>query len=159
MKPKEDVFPLYLDKFKDIVNKGYLVTPRCKRVPDKLRGLVDQIKSMENRLRSLENDLGERAEEEGEVWKLRDDLFQLRQLKNELVELKPSVEPSIPESEDFIRSLFDYFGVEKPGDIRMVYNGTSCGLNKAVWAPNFGCPLLRQQQEPWGTIIVLWIKI
>ena len=39
--------------------------------------------------------------------------------------------------ESFIQSLFNYFGVEKPGDIRMVYNSTSCGLNKAVWAPIF----------------------
>ena len=41
----------------------------------------------------------------------------------------------------------DYFGVPKgigPDetilDIRLVYNGTSCGLNEAVWAPNFWLP-------------------
>ena len=40
-----------------------------------------------------------------------------------------------------IKSLFDWFGVPKgDSDIRMVYNGTSCGLNEAVWAPNFWLP-------------------
>ena len=41
----------------------------------------------------------------------------------------------------------DYFGVPKgiePDgtilDIRLVYNRTSCGLNEAVWAPNFWLP-------------------
>ena len=28
-------------------------------------------------------------------------------------------------------------------DIRMVYNGTSCGLNAAIWSPHFGLPLVR----------------
>ena len=40
-----------------------------------------------------------------------------------------------------INSLFDWFGVPKgDNDIRMVYNGTSCGLNAAVWAPSFWLP-------------------
>ena len=26
----------------------------------------------------------------------------------------------------------------------MVYNGTGCGLNEAVWAPHFGLPTVRQ---------------
>ena len=38
---------------------------------------------------------------------------------------------------DFVLSLFDFFHVEKSDDIRMIYNGTSCGLNDSVWAPNF----------------------
>jgi hypothetical protein len=41
---------------------------------------------------------------------------------------------------DFIRSLMDFFEVEKDSDIRLVYNGTSCGLNDALWAPNFWLP-------------------
>ena len=28
-------------------------------------------------------------------------------------------------------------------DWRMVYNGTSCGLNRALWAPHFGLPTMR----------------
>ena len=39
-----------------------------------------------------------------------------------------------------IRSLADYFDVKKDDDIRMVYNRTSCGLNWALWAPNFWLP-------------------
>ena len=40
-----------------------------------------------------------------------------------------------------IESLTDYFDVPKgPTDIRMVYNGTSSGLNDALWAPNFWLP-------------------
>jgi hypothetical protein len=31
----------------------------------------------------------------------------------------------------------DFFEVDKDSDIRLVYNGTSCGLNDALWAPNF----------------------
>jgi hypothetical protein len=45
-----------------------------------------------------------------------------------------------PEDAAFIKSLMDYFDVEKGSDIRMVYNGTSCGLNDALWAPNFFLP-------------------
>ena len=41
---------------------------------------------------------------------------------------------------DLIKSFADYFDVEKDDDIRMVYNGTSCGLNWALWAPNFWLP-------------------
>jgi hypothetical protein len=41
---------------------------------------------------------------------------------------------------DFIKSLMGFFEVEKGDDIRMVYNGTSCGLNKVLWAPNFLLP-------------------
>jgi hypothetical protein len=41
---------------------------------------------------------------------------------------------------DFIWSLMDFFDVDKDSNIRLVYNGTSCGLNKALWAPNFWLP-------------------
>ena len=38
-------------------------------------------------------------------------------------------------------SLAHYFHVPKGSDnIRMVYNGTGCGLNAALWAPHFGLP-------------------
>jgi hypothetical protein len=46
----------------------------------------------------------------------------------------------ITELEDFIMSYIDYFGVPKADDIRVVYNGSSCGLNPTVWAPNFWLP-------------------
>ncbi len=38
-----------------------------------------------------------------------------------------------------------YFCVDKgEDDIRMVYNGTSCGLNNVLWAPRFGLPTVKQ---------------
>ena len=40
-----------------------------------------------------------------------------------------------------VKNLIDYFGVAKgESDIRVVFNGTSCGLNDQVWAPNFWLP-------------------
>jgi hypothetical protein len=39
-----------------------------------------------------------------------------------------------------IKSLTEYFDVQKDQDIRLVYNGTSCGLNWSLWAPNFWLP-------------------
>ncbi len=40
-----------------------------------------------------------------------------------------------------VKSLTDYFDVPKgDSDIRMVYNGTSCGLNDELWAPSFWLP-------------------
>jgi hypothetical protein len=43
-----------------------------------------------------------------------------------------------------VRSGKHFFCVPK-GDIniRMVYNGTSCGLNANVWAPRFGLPTVK----------------
>ena len=38
-------------------------------------------------------------------------------------------------SQDIV-SFMDFFGVEKLDNIRMVYNGSLCGLNQVVWAPN-----------------------
>jgi hypothetical protein len=46
----------------------------------------------------------------------------------------------IAELEEFIISYIDYFGVPKEDGIRVVYNGASCGLNEAVWAPHFWLP-------------------
>ena len=41
----------------------------------------------------------------------------------------------------YVKSLTSFFDVPKgDGDIRMVYNGTSSGLNDAVWAPWFNLP-------------------
>ena len=40
-----------------------------------------------------------------------------------------------------VQSRVDYFDVPKgPTDVRMVYNGTSCGLNAVTFAPNFYLP-------------------
>jgi hypothetical protein len=39
-----------------------------------------------------------------------------------------------------IQSLTDFFDVPKGEDVRMVYNGTSSGLNDALWAPSFFLP-------------------
>lgn len=41
-----------------------------------------------------------------------------------------------------VKNLTDYFAVPKgDSDIRMVYNGTSSGLNDALWAPSFYMPV------------------
>ena len=43
--------------------------------------------------------------------------------------------------EGLVRALIHYFYVPKGDfDVRIVYNGTGCGLNSYVWAPNFGLP-------------------
>ena len=40
-----------------------------------------------------------------------------------------------------VGSLAHYFHVPKgPNNIRIVYNGTGCGLNAVLWAPRFGLP-------------------
>jgi len=46
----------------------------------------------------------------------------------------------VPEKFTKINNLIDYFAVPKADDIRMVQNGSSCGLNKAIWASNFWLP-------------------
>ena len=41
-------------------------------------------------------------------------------------------------------SLMHMFCVPKGlHDIRMVYNGTACGLNAVMWAPHFGLPIMQ----------------
>ena len=41
-------------------------------------------------------------------------------------------------------SIIHYFYVPKGLDnVRMVYDGTGCGLNAALWAPHFGLPTVR----------------
>ena len=41
----------------------------------------------------------------------------------------------------FVKSLIRYFSVPKgDNDVRMVYDGTSSGFNRWVWAPSFGLP-------------------
>jgi len=69
--------------------------------------------------------------------------------------------------EERILSLMDFFSVDKAKvldpetlqematDIRMVYNGTSCGLNKCLWAPWFALPTFDQmvrgvEEGGWG---------
>ena len=50
-----------------------------------------------------------------------------------------------------IKNLIDYFGVDKgASDIRVVFNGTSCGLNDAVWAPNFWLPTAKSMVRILG---------
>jgi len=49
------------------------------------------------------------------------------------------------------KNLIDYFGVEKGiSDIRVVFNGTSCGLNDSVWAPNFWLPTAKSMVRVLG---------
>ena len=44
----------------------------------------------------------------------------------------------------WVKSLTHMFYVEKGlTDIRMVYNGTSSGLNDVLWAPHFGLPIMQ----------------
>jgi hypothetical protein len=42
-----------------------------------------------------------------------------------------------------VHSLIQFFDVPKADDIRLVYNGRSCGLNQCTWAPNFWLPNTR----------------
>jgi hypothetical protein len=60
-------------------------------------------------------------------------------LAKEYVKLKPSRYNDMHAA--FIESYMDYFAVPKGDeDIRMVYNGSSCGLNEVLWAPRFWLP-------------------
>jgi hypothetical protein len=45
------------------------------------------------------------------------------------------------DTNSFVESLMEYFDVPKADDIRLVYNGTGCGLNVRVWAPKFWLPV------------------
>jgi hypothetical protein len=47
-----------------------------------------------------------------------------------------------------VESVIDYFDVEKGDDIRVVYNGTSCGLNEALFAPSFWLPNAATASRP-----------
>jgi hypothetical protein len=47
----------------------------------------------------------------------------------------------VPLTPDEIKSLVDYLYVAKANDIRPVYNGQECGINAALWAPNFWLPM------------------
>jgi hypothetical protein len=49
----------------------------------------------------------------------------------------------LPDILKLIKSLVDYFYVPKAGDIRPVYDGAKCGLNDALWSPNFWLPIAR----------------
>jgi hypothetical protein len=50
----------------------------------------------------------------------------------------------VPETgEAIFKSLVNYFYVSKAGNIRPVYNGSSCGLNTSLWAPNLWLPVAR----------------
>jgi hypothetical protein len=47
-----------------------------------------------------------------------------------------------------VESTIDFFDVEKGSDIRVVYNGTSCGLNDALFAPGFWLPNAKTASRP-----------
>ena len=50
--------------------------------------------------------------------------------------------------EGFVRTALHYFAVPKgDSDIRMVFDGTSCGLNDSLWSPNFFLPTSRNAAE------------
>jgi hypothetical protein len=46
-----------------------------------------------------------------------------------------------------VKSLIQFFDIPKADDIRLVYNGRSCGLNKSTWAPNFWLPSMRSTAQ------------
>ena len=48
-----------------------------------------------------------------------------------------------PETFNEIKSVIDYFYVPNAKDIRPVYNGASCGINEALWSPNFWLPIAK----------------
>ena len=45
--------------------------------------------------------------------------------------------------DQFIESLISFFDVPKAEDVRVVFNGTSSGLNEAIYAPWFQLPTIR----------------
>ena len=48
----------------------------------------------------------------------------------------------------FLRTSLHYFAVPKgDDDIRVVFDGTSCGLNETLWSPNFFLPTSRNASE------------
>ena len=48
----------------------------------------------------------------------------------------------------FVRTSLHYFAVPKgDADIRVVFDGTSCGLNDSLWSPNFFLPTSRNASE------------
>ena len=47
--------------------------------------------------------------------------------------------------EGAVTSGTSFFSVDKGAtDIRMVFNGTSCGLNEIIYAPHFGLPTVKE---------------
>ena len=65
-----------------------------------------------------------------EVEKVREKILPVR--------IRKYIEPGV------VRSLIHYFWVSKGvSDIRMVYDGTGCGLNDFIWAMHFGLPTVR----------------
>jgi hypothetical protein len=57
---------------------------------------------------------------------------------------------SILEDASEINSLINYFYVPKDQDICPVYNGASCGINQAIWAPNFWLPMAKLALQVLG---------
>ena len=47
------------------------------------------------------------------------------------------------ETGTFLSPTHMFYVCKGLNDIRMVYNGTSCGLNLALWAPHFGLPIVQ----------------
>jgi hypothetical protein len=71
----------------------------------------------------------------------------------------------MPKKLSAIKSLIDYFEVPKDDDIGLVYNGTSCGLNEVLFAPNCWLPtpalaarvlgygyVLHGRHRSWGNV-------
>jgi len=76
----------------------------------------------------------------------------------ELIQLKKKISKVVERGyleSGYVSSLINYFAVPKgEGDIRVVYDGTKCGLNESVWSPNFYLPsvdslLMRVSTSTW----------
>ena len=66
-----------------------------------------------------------------------DEEHAIKKLRSKLanVRMKKYIQPG------FVKSLTSYFAVPKAEtDVRIVYDGTACGLNDSLWAPNFMLP-------------------
>ena len=67
-----------------------------------------------------------------------DESHAIKKLKSKLanVRMKKCVQPG------FVKSFTSYFAVPAKAetDVRIVYDGTTCGLNDSLWAPNFMLP-------------------
>ncbi len=67
------------------------------------------------------------------------------QLRNQVTKKLHTVQERGYIAPGTVKSLTSYFPVPKgPDDIRMVYDGTKCGLNHVVWAPWFALPTIEE---------------
>jgi hypothetical protein len=61
--------------------------------------------------------------------------------------IQAMIEKSYLEVDCILTSLHNFAVPKDDWDIRVAFDGTSCGLNEALWSPNFFLPTLRNASE------------